>query len=219
MNILVFNCGSSSQNFKVFSAGENGALDLRYRSKAHRVGVHGQEPSFIEFHSAEHDSKEVVPLPDHRTAADLILDAIARESIQIDAVGHRFVHGGSLFKESVFLTEENEEQIRACLPLAPIHNPNSLSVIERCAQRLPHVPQYLTFDTAFHAGMPESSYRYALPGRITNRFGLRKFGFHGLSYQFVSRQAARYLGITRNTLIYRMQKFGLKEDSRMERLD
>ena len=193
MNILVFNCGSSSLNYKIFSPGTAGDLVVVCQGKAHRVGVKGSQPSFIEHHLQEETFKVTLPIPDHHTAANLVLDFIADRHLVVDGIGHRFVHGGSIFQESVRLDEETQAALQACLPLAPIHNPNSMSVIEVCLKRMSDLPQYLTFDTAFHASLPESAYRYALPEQLCKKMGIRKYGFHGLSYQFVTTQAAWYL--------------------------
>jgi acetate kinase len=113
--------------------------------------------------------------------------------VDFDCTGHRFVHGGSLFSGSTWITDDNLDSIQACLPLAPIHNPNSFSVFRVCREYYPQIPQYLTFDTAFHAGLQPSAYTYALSTRIQDRFHFRKYGFHGLSYQFVSHAAAGFL--------------------------
>jgi acetate kinase len=113
--------------------------------------------------------------------------------VDFDCTGHRFVHGGSLFSGSTWITDDNLDSIQACLPLAPIHNPNSFSVFRVCREYYPQIPQYLTFDTAFHAGLQPSAYTYALSTKIQDRFHFRKYGFHGLSYQYVSRAAAGFL--------------------------
>jgi acetate kinase len=194
INLFVFNCGSSSLNYKVFSVKEDGAIEIIGWGKAHRVGVRGSEPAFIEHHIGALNTKQETPIPDHRTAANLVLEKLAQSGLRGDWIGHRFVHGGSYFSESALITGESLEKLKACLPLAPIHNPNSLSVIEACAQALPAAAQYVTFDTAFHAGMPPAARAYALPAEIVERYGFRKYGFHGLSYQYVTAQAAQYLG-------------------------
>ena len=192
MNILVFNCGSSSQNYKLYRVSAKN-LDLICKGKAHRVGVIGKEPSFIEHTWDGVTERLEQPLPDHATAARLVLDFLQSRGLTIDAVGHRFVHGGSLYQRSIVISPEVYASLDGLSPLAPIHNPNSLSVISVCRERLPGIPETLTFDTAFHAGMPESEYTYTLPREICEHFGLRKYGFHGLSYQFVTRQAADFV--------------------------
>ncbi len=111
-----------------------------------------------------------------------------------DAIGHRFVHGGVRFRAPVAVTDDILPELEACNHLAPIHNPNSLSVIHLCRAELPEVFQYAVFDTAFHATLPEAAYRYALPLGLADRCGFRKFGFHGLSYEYVTGQVGRVLG-------------------------
>jgi acetate kinase len=200
MNILVFNCGSSSLNYKVFEAAGPETLTVAAAGKAHRVGVTGSEPSFIEHRAGGRTQRQVVPLTTHAQAAQLVLEHLAQQAQAVDLIGHRFVHGGRYFRQSVRLTPETLGQLQACLPLAPIHNPNSLSVIQACQRRLPAAPQYVTFDTAFHASLPPAAYTYALPPDLVEAYDLRKFGFHGLSYQFVMHAAARFLGRPLNTL-------------------
>ena len=199
MNILVFNCGSSSQNYKLYHS-KSSNLEVLCKGKAHRVGVKSNEPSFIEHTLNNKVTRLTLPIPDHATAANLILDFLQKNDLPINAIGHRFVHGGKLFQQSILLSPVHLAELAAVLPLAPIHNPNSLSVIQVCLQRLPKIPETLTFDTAFHAGLPESAYRYALPNELTDRLGLRKYGFHGLSYQYVSRQAAEFLHLPLESL-------------------
>ena len=194
MNILVLNCGSSSLNYKIYTLSPSGYLEVACQGKAHRVGVTGSEPAFIEHHIGLETIRKEIDIPDHRTAANLVLDFISSHCLEINAVGHRFVHGGSAFHNSTLLDQEVLQRLQELLPLAPIHNPNSLSVIEVCLQRLQGVPQYLTFDTAFHASLPEWSYRYTLPMDLSHKYNLRKYGFHGLSYQFITHQMASYLG-------------------------
>jgi acetate kinase len=194
MHLLVFNCGSSSLNYKLFSATPGNELQVICKGKAHRVGVKGSEPAFIE-HQCRGETFKTTPfLPDHRKAASLVLDFIRENGLPVDAIGHRFVHGGSKFQTTTRLDDSSLAGLQTCLPLAPIHNPNSMSVIAVCRERLPALPQYVTFDTAFHASLPECSYRYALPASLSEGMGLRKYGFHGLSYRYVTRQAAAFLG-------------------------
>jgi acetate kinase len=192
MQILVFNCGSSSQNYCLYRYNPN-SIEVICKGKAHRVGVKGSEPSFIEHKYAGETTRLSLPIPDHPTAAHLILDFLHDHELGIDAVGHRFVHGGDRFKKSILLTPERLTALNEVLPLAPIHNPNSLSVIQVCLERLPGLPETLTFDTAFHAGLPDCATRYALPAALTENNSIRKYGFHGLSYQYVSAKAAEFL--------------------------
>lgn len=199
-HILVLNCGSSSLSYKVFAYADANNVSVSLSGKAHRVGVKGTEPSFLEtdFHGAI--QKEVIPLENHGAAAEAALKSVEAHGIAVGCIGHRFVHGGSYFPDSVQLTRETMEKLKLCQPLAPIHNPNSLSVIEVCTRLLPDVPQYAAFDSAFHSTIPEYAYTYALPRNIARKFGFRKYGFHGLSYQYVTWEIARYLGVSQKGL-------------------
>jgi len=192
MNVLVLNCGSSSLNYKVFQ-GSGGDLPEKLAwGKAHRVGVTGREDSFLEHHGVL-EKHIVCDLSDHNVAVEQILSFLQEVEIKIDAVGHRFVHGGDRFTESVLIDENVLALLQSCLPLAPIHNPNSMGVIQVCLQSLPDLPQYVTFDTAFHATLLPEAYTYALPQELTREYHLRKYGFHGLSYQYVCETLGRHI--------------------------
>ncbi len=193
-NILIFNCGSSSLTCKAFSVdGSDGIVPI-LSVKAHRVGVRGSAPSFIEYRFSGEREVDRQPVNTHGEAAARVARFVRAKDIQIDYLGHRFAHGGSLFRDSAWLDQEVREGLRRCLPLAPIHNPFSLSVILECDRSFPDLPQYVSFDTAFHADLPPPAYAYALPRKIVDQFGFRKYGFHGLSYQHVVRETSRYLG-------------------------
>ena len=142
----------------------------------------------------------MVPLKNHRETAVLILRHIKHTGLRVTHVGHRFVHGGSYFSDSVLLDEDVLAALNACAPLAPIHNPTSLSVIEESRKWLPEAVQFVTFDSAFHATLAPHAYTYPLPRQIVKAYGFRKYGFHGLSYWYVSRQAARLLNRPLETL-------------------
>ncbi|NMC52031.1 MAG: acetate kinase, partial [Chloroflexi bacterium] len=193
MNLLVFNCGSSSLNYKVFSGDTASTAKITAKGKAHRVGVKGSEPSFIEHHCSNREEKVIQPFDTHAQAAESVLQHLRDHRMPIDAVGHRFVHGGAYFKESTLLTEDTFARLTDCLQLAPIHNPNSMSVIRTCLEHLPGCPQYVTFDTAFHAALPPEAYTYAVPQSIRDAHTYRRFGFHGLSYQYVTQAARPFL--------------------------
>ena len=167
MNILVFNGGSSSLSYKVFAARDCEHIEVLLSGKAHRVGVKGQEPSFLEFHFQGAVQKDAVPLENHQQAAVRVLQYIKRQGIEIDWIGHRFVHGGDLFKDSVILDEGVLEKLQACLPLASLHNPIAWSVIAESRRAFPEVPQYTTFDSAFHSTIPP----HALHIRFTEARG------------------------------------------------
>lgn len=192
MNILVFNCGSSSLTYKLYKTGSTDNIEVVASGKAHRVGVTGTEPSFIEHKTAESTVKNVISLKTHKDAAAIILENL-KNKIDIDLIGHRFVHGGDYFKVSDFVNEETLKKLELCLPLAPIHNPVSLSVINECRRSLPNAAQYVTFDSAFHSNLPAVAYTYALPAQVTKKINYRKYGFHGLSYLNVLLETERFL--------------------------
>ncbi|HOE62320.1 MAG TPA: acetate/propionate family kinase [Candidatus Sumerlaeota bacterium] len=193
MNILTFNCGSSSLTYKVFDSesGRDGKAILS--GKAHRVGVKGTQPSFIEHRYGSETKKDVVPINNHREAAALVLDYIESQQLEIGAVGHRFVHGGSRFKKSVLIQDNVMKDLQSCIPLAPIHNPIAMDVIDETIKKIPKSAQYATFDTAFHSAIPDYAYTYPLPEKIRRMFQFRKYGFHGLSYSYVVSAASKYL--------------------------
>jgi acetate kinase len=195
MNILIFNCGSSSLSYKIYryQGGEN--LEVVVSGKAHRVGVTGTEPAFIEHKVGGVPAKMEARMPDHREAAQLILKFVLENGIAVDLIGHRFVHGGRYFRKSSLIDRESLKKLLACLPLAPIHNPASMSAISACNKILPKTRQYVTFDSAFHSMIPRHACAYALPKDIVSKFGFRKYGFHGLSYQYVSHEVPHFLGL------------------------
>ena len=193
MNILVFNCGSSSLTFKIFNSTVNGNLEVVLSGKAHRVGVKGSESSFIEYDFKGLKTKEEKIIKSHKDAAISILNFLKRNDVFFNYIGHRFVHGGEHFNKTVFLNNSTLEKLRQCIPLAPIHNPISLSVVYECNKRLPDTPQFVTFDSAFHSSIPDYAFTYAIPKKIIRKFSFRKYGFHGISYSYVTREASRYL--------------------------
>ncbi len=195
MNLLIFNCGSSSLNYKVYQAQPPAALSVIAHGKAHHVGAQSQEAPYLVHQIDEQVIRQSVALPHHAAAASEVLAKLAAAGISIDAVGHRFVHGGTQFSRTTRITANNLPDLEACSPLAPIHNPGSLSVLYLCQDRLGDTPQFAAFDTAFHARMPEYAYRYALPPALADNLGFRKYGFHGLSYQYVSGETARFLNL------------------------
>lgn len=193
MNILVFNCGSSSQGFTVFHQNEGEKPDIPAFGKAKNVATLTKAAAYLDWtvNNISHSIK--ADFSTHRLAAKKIIEVLQTEKIQIDAIAHRFVNGGKYFKNSAFLDSEALEKLRECLPLAPIHNPNSYSVIEVCTEKLPGVPQYVVFDTAFHSQMTQEHTAYAIPQSDAEKYGWHKIGFHGLSYQYVSQRAAELM--------------------------
>ena len=195
MNILVFNCGSSSVSYKVFGVEDIKKIEVVISGKAHRVGVEGSEPSFVEHKYKERIQKDVVPITNYRQAAKLILKFIKENNIIIDWIGHRFVHGGPYFQQSAFINEENLRKLKLCMPLAPLHNPIALRVIFESRKVFPDIPQYVVFDSAFHSTIPDYAYTYPLPKNIVEKYNYRKYGFHGLSYLYVIKTVSDFLEI------------------------
>ena len=194
MNILIVNCGSSSLSYKVYQVSPDNQSEAILSGKARNVAARTQAEPLIEWNTGGIKRSKNCPLPSHAVAAAEMLRVLSQEGIEVDAAGHRFVHGGDVFRDTVRIDETTIPDLVECLPLAPIHNPNSFSVIEVCTDAMPGLPQFAVFDTAFHAKMPPAAREYALPVDLAQRYGLRKYGFHGLSYQYVSAQAARMLG-------------------------
>lgn len=190
MNVLVFNCGSSSQGFKVY----NNLGEVIAAGKTRNLAAQTRSAAVTEWQVGERSGSSSADLAGHRQAAEMHLSILAENGVRVDAVGHRFVHGGDLFHHTAPIDTETLPKLRACLPLAPIHNPNSFAVIEACAAALPGVPQYAVFDTAFHAQMPAAARTYALPRSLAARLGFHKVGFHGLSCHYVSARMAALLG-------------------------
>lgn len=194
MNILVINCGSSSLGFKVYRTDPDGKEMVIAAGKARNVATQTQAAPVIEWVIGGIKGKKNCKLDSHRKAAEKILSLLKEHKIEIDAVGHRFVHGGEHFKSTTRINPVTLDMLIECLPLAPIHNPNSYNVINVFLERLPAAAQFVVFDTAFHASMQPAAREYAIPRDLASKYGLRKYGFHGLSYQFVSRKTAELLG-------------------------
>jgi acetate kinase len=194
MRILLFNAGSSSLSFKLYEVppGPLGttAPQVLASGKAHRVGVTGTQVSFLELLFRGQTHHLDLPLTTHAEAAAAILDQLLPLAGQPQILGHRFVHGGRQFRGAALLDQANLARLRSCLPFAPLHNPASLAVIDHCLGRFPDLPQFVALDTAFHAGLPDSSAAY--PSPVFG--GYRKCGFHGLSYAFVQERVASWLG-------------------------
>jgi acetate kinase len=194
LNILIFNCGSSSQGFKVYRAGTGLPPEVIIAGKARNVATKTKASAFVDWQWNGASEKQELDLSTHSLAAEAIISILGEKQVRIEAVGHRFVHGGAELTSTTLIDAATLPALWRTAPLAPIHNPNSLAVIEVCLREFPGVPEYAVFDTTFHAGMPEEAYTYALPATIRERLNLRKFGFHGLSYQYVSGRTAELLG-------------------------
>ena len=195
MNVLVVNCGSSSLKYQLLNM-ENEAVIAK--GICERIGIGG---SFIKHTTEGQDSvKVMVDFPDHKVALAKMLSMLTEGETacvkfdEISAVGHRVVHGGEKFNHSVVITPEVEKAIEECSALAPLHNPANLLGIDACRELMPNVPMVAVFDTAFHQTMPKAAYMYAIPQEYYEKYGVRKYGFHGTSHKYVSQRAAAMLG-------------------------
>lgn len=196
MNILVINCGSSSLKFQLINAETEKQIA---KGLCERIGIEGSQ---LVYQPAGGDKEETVtPMPDHTKAIELVLNALTNEKTgvvksldEIDAVGHRIVHGGEKFASSTIITDEVIEAIKACNDLAPLHNPANLIGIDACKKLMPNTPMVGVFDTAFHQTMPKEAYLYGLPYEYYEKYQVRRYGFHGTSHSYVSKRAAELLG-------------------------
>jgi len=200
MNIvLAINAGSSSLKFQLIQMPDE---VLSAKGLVERIGL--KESSFqMEVNGKK--EKTVGDIPNHAVAVKMLLDALKSSGVitsldEINAVGHRVVHGGEHFSDSVIITEEVIQRIEAVSELAPLHNPANLTGIRAFKEILPDVPMVAVFDTAFHQTMPKSSYLYSLPKNYYSDYGIRKYGFHGTSHKYVSQRAAALMGVPLESL-------------------
>ena len=197
MKVLVLNCGSSSIKYKLFEMADHSVLA---QGGVEKIGL---PDSFLQV-KLPNGEKVVIEkeMPEHTVGIQLILDTLVDEKIgcikdlkEIEAVGHRVVHGGEKFNQSVVITPEVKEMIVKCAELAPLHNPANLKGIDAIEQTLPGVPQVAVFDTAFHQTMPDYAYMYALPYELYEKYAIRRYGFHGTSHRYVSARVCEFLGV------------------------
>ncbi|HNX88573.1 MAG TPA: acetate kinase [Paludibacteraceae bacterium] len=197
MKILVLNCGSSSVKYKL--------LDMNSKEVLGSGGVEkiGMKGSFLK-HTKQNGEKVILEgeVLEHQLAIEYILGVLTSEKHgciknmeEIDAVGHRVVHGGEKFNSSVLITDDVIRNIEACIEIAPLHNPPNLAGINAISDLLPQVPQVAVFDTAFHQTMPEYAYMYGIPYSLYKKYGIRRYGFHGTSHRYVSKRACEFLGL------------------------
>lgn len=198
MKILVLNCGSSSVKYKLIDLQGN-EQNILAEGGVEKVGL---PDSFLKFKFNGEKVTITTSMPNHDIAIRVILDNLTsakygciKDYNEIDAVGHRVVHGGEKFNESVLITEEVIAKVKECYDLAPLHNPVNIAGIEAISSILPNVPQVGVFDTAFHQTMPDYAYMYALPYEAYEKYGVRRYGFHGTSHRYVSRRACEFLGV------------------------
>ncbi|MBX0359043.1 acetate kinase [Halobacillus sp. Nhm2S1] len=191
--ILAINAGSSSLKFQLIEMPEETVIT---KGLVERIGLNDAVFT-IEFNDEKDET--VTDIPDHGEAVKMLLDKLTANGIidsldEINGVGHRVVHGGERFSESVLITDEVIQEIEEVSDLAPLHNPANLTGINAFREVLPNVPHVAVFDTAFHQSMPEQSYLYSLPYEYYEDYGIRKYGFHGTSHKYVSERAAEMLG-------------------------
>ena len=197
MKVLVLNCGSSSIKYKLFEMADHSVLA---QGGVEKIGL---PDSFLQV-KLPNGERVVIEkeMPEHTVGIQLILDTLVDEKIgcikdlkEIEAVGHRVVHGGEKFNQSVVITPEVKEMIVKCAELAPLHNPANLKGIDAIEKTLPGVPQVAVFDTAFHQTMPDYAYMYALPYELYEKYAIRRYGFHGTSHRYVSARVCEFLGV------------------------
>ena len=201
MKVLVLNCGSSSIKYKLFNMDTHTVM---VQGGVEKIGL---PDSFLQIKLSNGEKVKIEqPMPEHTVGIQLILNSLVDKQIgciaslgEIQAVGHRVVHGGEKFNKSVLITPEVKEMIVKCVELAPLHNPANLKGIEAIETALPGVPQVAVFDTAFHQTMPDEAYMYAIPYELYEKYAIRRYGFHGTSHRYVSARVCEYLGIDPNT--------------------
>jgi acetate kinase len=191
--MIAINAGSSSLKFQLFEMPNE---DVITKGIVERIGLND---SIFQISVNGEKQKDVLDIPDHEVAVKMLLDKLTTLGIiksidEIEGVGHRVVHGGEEFNDSVVITDEVIDKIEKLSELAPLHNPANLTGIRAFQQALPNVPAVAVFDTAFHQTMPENSFLYSLPYDYYKEYGIRKYGFHGTSHKYVSERAAEMLG-------------------------
>ena len=203
MKVLVINCGSSSLKYQVLDMTNE---SLQAKGLVERIGMEG---SVITHEKIGNDDKFVLrtPMEDHKAAIALVLDAISddvhgvvKSMDEIGAVGHRVVHAGEKYAESVLIDDDVIEVLEDCIDLAPLHNPPNLLGIAACNELMPDTPMVAVFDTAFHQTMPPESYIYALPYEYYQKYGIRRYGFHGTSHKYVAERAADIMNVNLDDL-------------------
>ena len=195
MNVLVINCGSSSLKYQLIDSETEAVLA---KGLCERIGIDGRlvyQKTGLEKEITE------APMPTHKQAIQMVLDALVnpktgaiKSLTEVDAVGHRVVHGGEKFSEAALVNDEVIKAVEECNDLAPLHNPANLIGINACKELMPNVPMVTVYDTAFHQTMPKKAYLYGLPYEYYEKYKVRRYGFHGTSHSFVSKRTAEFLG-------------------------
>ena len=197
MKILVLNCGSSSVKYKLI---DSSTKEVLAEGGVEKIGL---EDSFLKFKRPDGSKETItVSMPDHKEAIKQISkvltdpkEGVIKSFDEIEAVGHRVVHGMEYFNKSVLITPEVVERVKECYPVAPLHNPANITGIEAVTELMPNTPQVAVFDTAFHQTMPAKAYMYALPYEDYEKYGVRRYGFHGTSHRYVSARVCEFLGV------------------------
>ncbi len=202
MNVLVINCGSSSLKYQLISSDTEEVLA---KGLCERIGIDGS--AITHQPEGKEKVKTEVPMANHTDAVKYVIEKLTDPEVgvvksleEIDAVGHRIVHGGEKFNSSVVITDEVIKAIEECNDLAPLHNPANLIGINSCKELMPNVPMVAVFDTAFHQTMPEKAYLYGIPYKYYENYKIRRYGFHGTSHDYVSNRAAEIMGKSRDDL-------------------
>ena len=199
MNVLVINCGSSSLKYQLIDSETEAVLA---KGLCERIGIDGR----LVYQKAGND-KEITEasMPTHKEAIQMVLEALTNKKTgaiksleEVNAIGHRIVHGGEKFASSAIITDEMIKAVEECNDLAPLHNPANLIGIRVCSELMPNVPQVGVFDTAFHQTMPAKAYLYGLPIEYYKNYKVRRYGFHGTSHSFVSKRAVEFLGLDKD---------------------
>ena len=197
MKVLVVNAGSSSLKYQLF---DTASASVLAKGNCERIGMDGSR--LIHKTAGKSEYVKEAALADHSAAVTLVVNTLTDSDLgciksvdEIEAVGHRVVHGGEKFNQSVVITPEVKEMIVKCVELAPLHNPANLKGIEAIEIALPGVPQVAVFDTAFHQTMPDEAYMYAIPYELYEKYAIRRYGFHGTSHRYVSARVCEYLGL------------------------
>ena len=196
MIVFVVNCGSSSLKYQLIDMTKESVMA---KGLIERIGMDG---SVLKHTPGSEDAVEInTEIPDHKVAIQLVIDALTNENhgvikkmSEINAVGHRVVHGGERFTDSMLINSDVIAGIEACCEIAPLHNPPNLHGIHACMELMPEVPQVAVFDTAFHQTMPKTAFLYGLPYEMYVKYGLRRYGFHGTSHRYVAQKAAEMMG-------------------------
>lgn len=197
MKILVLNCGSSSIKYALYNMDDRSVMTS---GGAERVGL---DNAFVKVKLANGEKKQIMhDIPEHTEGVKFIFSLLTDPEIgvikdlkEIDAVGHRMVHGGEKFNKSVVLTDEVLKVFEECSDLAPLHNPANLKGVNAVSELMPGLPQVGVFDTAFHQTMPAKAYMYAIPYELYDKYAIRRYGFHGTSHRYVSKRVCEFLGV------------------------